>query len=103
MERRWWQVGTLLPMLMAAALACELASRFLPLDLVAFRVWEPALQTTLGAPGPFEPGKVVRKRRAYGDLAALGNYRRLRQYHAEELHVDRLGFRNSYDIDHTLY
>jgi hypothetical protein len=103
MDRRWWQVGTLLPMLMAAAFAGELASRLLPLDLVAFRVWEPALRTTPGAPGPFEPGKVVTQQRAYGDLAALGNDRRLRQYHDETFHVDRLGFRNSYDVDHTVY
>jgi hypothetical protein len=46
---------------------------------------------------------VVTKRRAYGDLAALGNDRRLRQYHDEAFHVDRLGFRNSYDVDHTVY
>jgi hypothetical protein len=90
-------------MLMAAAFAGELASRFLPLDLVAFRVWEPALRTAPGAPGPFEPGKVVTRERAYGDLAALGNDRRLRQYHDEAFHVDRLGFRNSYDVDHTVY
>ena len=103
MDRRWWQVGTLLPLLMVAAFAGELASRFLPLDVVAFRVWEPALQTALGAPGPFEPGKAVTKRRAYGDLAALGNERRLRQYHDESFHVDRLGFRNGYDVDHAVY
>ncbi|HZF09773.1 MAG TPA: hypothetical protein VFE33_13365 [Thermoanaerobaculia bacterium] len=103
MERRWWQVGTLLPMLMVVALAADLASRFLPLDLVAFRVWEPALQIAPGAPGPFEPGKVVTKRRAYGDLTAIGNYRRLREYHDESFHVDRLGFRNACDVDHTVY
>jgi hypothetical protein len=90
-------------MLMALVAGGDLAGRFLPLDLVAFRVWEPALQTTLGAPGPFEPGKVVVKRRAYGDLAAIGNFRRLRQYHDEELHVDRLGFRNADDIDRVAY
>jgi len=103
MERRWWKIGTLLPVLMALALGGDLAGRFLPVDLVAFRVWEPALRTSLIAPGPFEPGKVVVKQRAYGDLAALGNFRRLRQYHDENFRVDRLGFRNGYDIDRALY
>ncbi len=101
--RRFWQLGTLLPALMVLVLVADLAGRFLPLDLVAFRVWEPALRTTLSAPGPFEPGKVVRMRRAYGDLASMGNLRGLRQYHDEEFHVDRLGFRNGYDIDRERY
>jgi hypothetical protein len=101
--RPFWKLGTLLPALMALAVVCDLAGRFLPLDWVAFRVWEPALRTTLSAPGPFEPGKVVRMRRAYGDLASMGNLRGLRQYHDEEFHVDRLGFRNGYDIDRETY
>jgi hypothetical protein len=103
MARRFWQLGTLLPGLMALVLVGDLAGRFLPLDFVAFRVWEPALRTTLSAPGPFEPGKVVRMRQAYGDLASMGNLRGLRQYHDEEFHVDRLGFRNGYDIDRERY
>jgi hypothetical protein len=102
-RRRWFQLGTLLPLLMALAIVADLAGRFLPLDLVAFRVWEPALRTTFGAPGPFEPGKTARKSQAYGDLAALGNLRQLRQYHDEEFHADRLGYRNGYDIDRARY
>jgi acetyltransferase AlgX (SGNH hydrolase-like protein) len=92
--RRWWQLGTLLPILTAAFLAAELAGRLLPLDQVAFRAWEPALRRTVGGLGPFAPERVTVHRRAYGDLAAMGNLPRLRQYHDERLESDELGFRN---------
>jgi hypothetical protein len=88
---------------MAGCFACEVASRFLSLELVAFRTWEPALRTAAGGPGPFQPGRVFVKRNAYGDLASLGNQWRLRQYHDEEIHIDRLGYRNSYDLAATRF
>jgi hypothetical protein len=103
MKSRWWKVGALLPSLMAVLLACDLAGRFLPVELFAFRTWEPALRRSAGGPGPFEPGAVVAKRSAYGDLAAMGSFRQLRQYHREEFRVDRLGYRNGFDIDKVRY
>jgi hypothetical protein len=95
---RWWQVGRLLPWLMAILFVCDIVGRFMPLELVAFRTFEPALRTTPGGPGEFEPYKIVRMRRAYGDLAAMSNTWHLRQYHDEEFHVDLFGNRNGYSV-----
>jgi hypothetical protein len=74
--------------------ACEITLRLVGMDLVAFRTFEPALQMTPNGSGPFRPEKTTRAWRAYGDLANMGNAWRLRQYHNEELHADRFGFRN---------
>jgi hypothetical protein len=103
MRPGWWQVGTLLPLVMTVLLIGDVTGRFLPLELIAFRAWEPALRTSPGGPGPFEPGKVIVTRRSYGDLASIGNVWNVRQYHEEDFRVDRLGYRNSYDIDRVRY
>jgi hypothetical protein len=74
-QTRWWQIGSLLPWLMAILFVGDIAGRFMPLELVAFRTFEPALRTTPDAtPGEFERYKTVRMHRAYGDLAALEHF-----------------------------
>jgi hypothetical protein len=96
-QRSRWQLGSLLPLLLGVALLLELASRWVPLDWVAFRTWEPALGA--GGAGPFQPRTHVAKRDAYGDLASAGNVRTLRQLHDEELQADAFGFRNPDDAE----
>lgn len=81
----------------------DIALRVMPLELVAFRTFEPALRTTGSGPGEFQANKTVRMHRAYGDLAAAANVWRLRQYHDEEFQSDVLGNRNSYNIFDTKY
>jgi hypothetical protein len=84
---------------MAVLFACDVVGRFLPLDLVAFRTFEPALNPQAGhGTAGFKPNYTTRMHNAYGDLAAMSNSRRLRQYHNEEFHSDQFGFRNGYDI-----
>lgn len=89
---------------MAVLFACDLVGRFLPLDLVAFRTFEPALNPQGGhGTAEFKPNQITRMHNAYGDLAAMSNSRRLRQYHDEEFHSDEFGFRNGYDIHAVRY
>lgn len=93
--KQWCQLGFLCPAVMAAAAALNFALSFKSLDWLAFRTWEAAV--SVGCPsgiGPFEPGQVYRKDRAYGDLANIGNMADMRQYRREEFTVDRFGFRN---------
>jgi SGNH hydrolase-like domain, acetyltransferase AlgX len=80
---------------MAAAAALNFALSFKSLDWLAFRTWEAAVSVECPSGiGPFEPGQVYRKDRAYGDLANIGNMADMRQYRREEFTVDRFGFRN---------
>src|ERR1043166_963944 len=98
-KRRWWQIGILLPVIMAILFIGDVVGRFLPLDLVAFRTFEPASNPQAGhGTAGFTPNRVTRMHDAYGDLAAMSNSRRLRQYHDEEFDADQYGFRNGYDI-----
>jgi SGNH hydrolase-like domain, acetyltransferase AlgX len=93
--KQWCQLGFLCPAVMAAAAALNFALSFKSLDWLAFRTWEAAVSVECPSGiGPFEPDKVYRKDRAYGDLANIGNMADMRQYRREEFTVDRFGFRN---------
>jgi len=98
--KHWWEIGWLLPALMLAAFLGNIALCFMPEDFLSFRTWEPAL-SVLGSdsPGPFEPNLFLVKRKAYGDLASLGNFPGLREEHDEEFRSDKFGYRNSYAAD----
>lgn len=90
---RTWGLGVLVPAATAAVVLVDLALRFLPLERVAFRAWEPL---RADAPGNFQfaPGRRSVKERTYGDLAALANRRDLRRYRPETFTTDALGHRN---------
>lgn len=93
--RRFCQLSFLCPATMVAMALLNLALSFKPLDWLAFRTWESAVSVDCPSGiGPFEPGSVYRKERAYGDLANMGNMADMRQYRREEFTVDRYGFRN---------
>ncbi|MGH9659581.1 MAG: alginate O-acetyltransferase AlgX-related protein, partial [Bryobacteraceae bacterium] len=47
----------------------------------------------------YEPNRVVEIERSYGDLAALGNLRRFRQYRRDKVSSDRFGYRNPPGIE----
>jgi SGNH hydrolase-like domain, acetyltransferase AlgX len=93
--KRWLQLSFLCPAVMVAAATMNPALSFKGVDWLAFRTWEAAVSVECpSGVGPFEPGKVYRKQRAYGDLANIGNMADMRQYRREEFTVDLLGFRN---------
>ncbi len=75
----------------------------MPLELVAFRTFEPALSRKPRMLGQFDPCKNIRVRGAYGDLAAMANVRSVRQYHDETLHTDAMGFRDPCDLADAHY
>src|SRR5262249_14207235 len=80
---------------MLIAAVANFGLSFRRLDWLAFRTWEAAI--SIDCPpgiGSFDPGRVYRKDRAYGDLANIGNMPDWRQYRREEFTMDRLGFRN---------
>ena len=96
---RWWQVGTLLPAVMVVTFVADIAMRFMPLDILAFRTWEAVLRESDEGLGPFKPNYVYMKRHTYGDLANLGNMASPRDYHDESSRMDGFGYRNSYPAD----
>src|ERR1700690_4300955 len=98
-RNRWWQVGTLLPVIMLVAFVADVVMRFMPVDLLALRTWEAVWRESDGGLGPFKPNYVLVKGHAYGDLANLGNMASPRDYHDEDFRVDRFGYRNSYPAD----
>ncbi|HEX9703750.1 MAG TPA: hypothetical protein VGA20_00700 [Gemmatimonadales bacterium] len=87
-----WQPGVLVPLVLAAALAADVGLRALPRELVSYRVWE-ALRT-FGAETPFRPNAHYDRPRVYGNMAALGNQRDLRDYHRVVFTTDSLGYHN---------
>ena len=95
--KRWWQLGSLVPAIMIAAALVNFGLCFKSLDWLAFRTWEAAaiVEHPSGI-GPFEPGSIILKEHAYGDLAGLGNMKDMREYRREEFRVDQFGFRNSH-------
>ena len=96
---RWWQIGTLLPAVMLLMFVADVAMRFMPVDLLAFRVWEAVGRGSDEGLGPYKPSYLLAKRHAYGDLANLGNMASPRDYHDEEFRVDNFGYRNAYPAD----
>lgn len=89
----WCRLEILAPALLAVTFAADLGLRFAPLDWFSFRAWE-ALRVR-GAAGPFRPNRHYVNDAAYGDLANLGNVPALREYHAERVTTDSLGYRNA--------
>jgi hypothetical protein len=88
-----WQLGTVIPRLLAAVALVGIVLRFVPIDPFTFRAWE-ALTRDRPPGMAFEPNRRYYNTRASGDLAAYGNLPGLRQYRAERFTSDALGFRN---------
>lgn len=90
-------LGLTIPFLLMASLVAEVALRAVPIDRFAFRATE-ALYVPhvpgVSAP-PLLPSRKYRNDRTYGDLSALANLRRLRQYRREIFTTDAYGYRNS--------
>jgi hypothetical protein len=92
-RRSVWQLRTVIPVLLAAVFLLDAGMRFLPIAPYTFRAWETLLRNR--PPGAaFEPDQRYYNPRSYGDLASLGNFPDLRQYHPEGFTTDALGFRN---------
>ena len=89
---RFVQPGVLIPLVLAAAFVADVGLRALPRALVSYRVWEAA--RTFGAETPFRPNVRYDRPRVYGNLAALGNQRDLREYHRIVFTTDALGYHN---------
>jgi len=100
---RLWQLRTVLPAAMFLAFAFDLGARLVPLGWLSYHTFEPALRQWHTSIGPFEPGRVVVKEHAYGDLGVLGNLHSFREYRRQEFRVDQLGYRNSPLPDGTTY
>jgi acetyltransferase AlgX (SGNH hydrolase-like protein) len=88
-----WQLGAVIPRLLAGVALVGVVLRFLPVDPLTFRAWE-ALTRDRPPGMAFEPNRRYYNAQASGDLAALGNLPRLRQYRTEQFTTDALGFRN---------
>src|SRR5579862_6895223 len=93
MRARFFSTGTVIPAILLAALGSDVVLRSMPLEPFAFRPWEAAIR--YHAPdAPFVANQSFRKTRAYGDLAALGDFPQDRQYRSETFTTDSWGYRN---------
>ena len=88
-----WQLGRVIPALLVAVLLMDVALRFVSIDPLTFRAWE-ALERNRPPGAAFEPNRRYYNARSYGDLAARGNFRELRQYRPDLFTTDALGYRN---------
>src|SRR5438445_13721830 len=96
-RRSVWQLGFVIPCLLAVMGLVDLGLRLMSIDPLTFRAWEALLRNR--PPGAaFEPSRRYDNPRSYGDLAALGNFPELRQYRPERFTTDALGFRNVPEI-----
>jgi hypothetical protein len=91
--RRRFQIGTVVPRLLALVFVADVALRFLSVDPLTFRAWE-ALSRFRPPGAPFEPNREYYREQAYGDAASMGNLPEAREYHAERFTTDARGFRN---------
>jgi hypothetical protein len=87
------RLSRIVPLLLAAACVTDAALRFAPFDWFTFRAWE-AMTHFQRWPEPFEANKRYDQKRTYGDLAAMGNLPRYREYRSETFTTDALGLRN---------
>ena len=94
MRARVRQLKKVIPGLLAAVCLMDIGSRFMSIDPLTFRPWE-ALVRYRPPDAPFEPNRTYYNKRAYGDLAALGNLPQFRQYRTERFTTDTLGYRNA--------
>lgn len=91
-HRPSWQPGLFVPLVVAATFAADVSLRFVPRDVVSYRVWEAV--RTFRAATPFRPNARYDRPRVYGNLAALGNQPDLREYHRLAFTTDALGYHN---------
>jgi len=86
------KLKVVLPLILAFACAADGLTRTLPVGFFSFRAWE-AMIANAPADAPFEP--LARyDARSFGDLANMGNLRRMRIYRRETFTTDAYGFRN---------
>src|SRR5438552_1939928 len=88
------RLGHVILCLLVVACLVDIAFRFVSIDPITFRAWE-ALRRYHPLGAAFEPNRHYYNERSYGDLAAMGNLRALRQYRPEVFTTDALGFRNA--------
>jgi hypothetical protein len=91
--RRRFQIGVVLPRLLALVAIADVALRFVSVDPLTFRAWE-ALSRFRPPGAPFEPNRQYDQEQSYGDAASMGNLPDAREYHAERFTTDGRGFRN---------
>jgi hypothetical protein len=90
-----WQLGTVIPLILAVTLIAEASCRLIPPARFAFRCWEVLInQDPTKSSAVFRPNAGHVAWRSYGDLAAMANLRNLREYRPEIFTSDELGFRN---------
>jgi hypothetical protein len=82
-----------LPLILALTCVADGVTRALPVGHFSFRAWE-AMTSNATAQGPFEPSARYDSTRSFGDLANMGNLRRMRIYRRETFTTDAYGFRN---------
>lgn len=82
-----------LPRVLVLLALVDLAARFVPLDLFAFRAWEP-MSVGNAATGPFRASARYFNPWAFGDLPRMLGRADLRQFHPELFSTDEFGFRN---------
>jgi hypothetical protein len=89
-----FQLGTVIPLILAVALIAEASCRSIPPARFAFRCWEVLVNQNPKSSSVFRPNAGHVTWRSYGDLAAMANLRNLREYRPEIFTTDELGFRN---------
>ena len=82
-----------LPLILAFTFVADAVTRALPVGFFSFRAWE-ALTVNAPADAPFEPSARYDSTRSSGDLANMGNVRRMRLHRRETFTTDAYGFRN---------
>ncbi|HMD50950.1 MAG TPA: hypothetical protein VKG79_17680 [Bryobacteraceae bacterium] len=87
------KLSTLGAGLILLALLADAGLRFLPREKLAFRAWE-AAEGDPYSEGPLTPNLVYQNRRAFGDLANIGNLPGFRQFRSETFSTDPYGYRN---------
>jgi hypothetical protein len=88
------KLAVVLPLILALTCAADGLTRALPVGFFTFRAWE-AMTANAPADAPFEPWARYDSTRSFGDLANMGNIRRMRIYRRETFTTDAYGFRNA--------
>jgi hypothetical protein len=87
-------IGRLLPLILGAFFAVDVAARWLPIDRLCFQAWE--CMSRYQEPGAiFEASRQFRSPRTHGNLANMGNLPGQRVYRPQVFTTDGRGFRNS--------
>lgn len=93
MTRGFFRIGVLGPLLVGLFAAADFASRWVPINVLAFRAWE-SMITDIAPTGPFGANRYARNYWAHGDLATMANAPELREYRDEAFTTDAYGYRN---------